>query len=78
MTTPQKMVVEGRLYIAAQQLKIERQRTLINDLETHDGDSQIIRGHKNTLRDMMKNLDVVLKQLRLVIDQEGGGISAFH
>ena len=39
---------------------------------------QVIRHHKETLREMMKNLDVVLKQLRLVIDQEGGGISAFH
>jgi hypothetical protein len=74
----QKMIVEGRLYVAAQQIKIERQRALIKELEIQDGDSQVIRLHKETLRGMMKNLDVVLKQLRLVIDQEGGGTGAFH
>jgi hypothetical protein len=78
MTIPQKMIVEGRLYVAAQQLKITRQQALIKELETRDGDSQVIRHHKETLREMMKSLDVVLKQLRLVIDQGGGGISAFH
>jgi hypothetical protein len=78
MTTAQKMIVEGRLYVAAQQLKITRQRDLIRQLELHDGDTETLRRHKDVLRGMMKNMDVVLKQLRLVIDQEGGGISAFH
>jgi hypothetical protein len=72
------MIVEGRLYIAAQQIKIARQQALIRELEIKDGDSHVIRRHKETLRKMMKSLDVVLRQLKLVIDQEGGGISAFH
>ena len=32
------MIVEGRLYIAAQQIKIARQQALIRELEIKDGD----------------------------------------
>jgi hypothetical protein len=78
MTTAKKMIVEGRLYVASQQLKIERQRALIKELETQGADSEMVRVHKDTLREMMNNLDVVLRRLRMIIDQTGGDVSAFH
>jgi hypothetical protein len=67
--TQEKIIAEGRRYIAAQQAKIQTQREFISELESYGADSQIVRLEKETLGEMMRSLDLVLNRLRPVIER---------
>lgn len=67
--TEEKIVAEGRRYVAAQQAKIQRQREFIIQLESRGGDAQIVQMQKETLGEMVKSLDHVLSRLRPFIDR---------
>jgi hypothetical protein len=62
----------GRRLIAEQRKRIERQRRLVSDLEARGRHDRVLRDASVHLRQMIRNLDLMLVKFQRIEDRRTG------
>ena len=63
---PESRVATGRTIVAEQRRRVERQRSLVVELETGGRDFKVIREGHELLTQMVRNLDMMIENLKRI------------
>ncbi len=66
LRSPESRVETGRYIVAEQRRRVERQRILVAELEAAGRDVKVIREGQELLTQMVRNLDMMIENLKRI------------